>query len=154
MEARAASGQPAWLRHVIRFLCRILLCFDCCEDEGRLTRDEHERLPGDAGFRRVPSRSRPSELEALQSRADTKLSPQDKQFASMRKPSFTTAPYSGKPEDEDACAVCLEEFTAHNPRVHFPCGHAFHLACMLEWQEHGHTHCPVCHVAVDDLDES
>ncbi|KAL6905813.1 hypothetical protein ACP4OV_003414 [Aristida adscensionis] len=48
-----------------------------------------------------------------------------------------------KPEEEDVCPICLEEYDEENPRSITKCEHHFHLCCILEWMERKDT-CPVC----------
>jgi hypothetical protein len=83
-----------------------------------------------------------------------RLSPQEKQFKSMRRPSFTAIPRQGVSFDEETCLICLEEFSETNPKVHLSCAHGFHLSCLLEWQERGKTECPVCDITFGSLDET
>lgn len=54
-------------------------------------------------------------------------------------------------EDFDAmCPTCFEEYDpVENPRMTLKCGHHFHYACILEWQEYLGANaradtCPVC----------
>ncbi|XP_074589796.1 E3 ubiquitin-protein ligase At3g02290-like [Curcuma longa] len=46
-------------------------------------------------------------------------------------------------DDEDACPICLEEYTSENPRSTLQCSHQFHLCCVYEWMERSHA-CPFC----------
>ncbi|TVU27665.1 hypothetical protein EJB05_19161 [Eragrostis curvula] len=48
-----------------------------------------------------------------------------------------------KPDEEDVCPICLEEYDEENPRSITKCQHHFHLCCILEWMERSDT-CPVC----------
>ncbi|TVU31341.1 hypothetical protein EJB05_23023 [Eragrostis curvula] len=48
-----------------------------------------------------------------------------------------------KPDEEDVCPICLEEYDEENPRSVTKCEHHFHLCCILEWMERSDT-CPVC----------
>ena len=168
MDLQRAAGVPhdGLLGKACKLLQFVLSLF-CCS-WGDVDRPiEHEHVPGDdvafaSASRHI--RSRPLEnvgesSALLQGHPNdcskpSKLSPQEKQFKAMRKPSFTTSAFSGKSGDDETCAVCLEEFTADNPKTHLKCGHGFHLGCVLEWQERGHYGCPLCHVVVDSLDES
>ena len=59
-------------------------------------------------------------------------------------------------EDFDACCpTCFEEYDPlENPRMTLKCGHHFHLACILEWQEYLGAHdrddsCPVCDAPIE-----
>lgn len=59
--------------------------------------------------------------------------------------------------DDDSCPTCLEPFTPDNPRMQLACGHAFHLACCLEWEERcvgslgmSEATCPVCAAPVPE----
>lgn len=52
-------------------------------------------------------------------------------------------------DDDDACPTCLSRFTDANPATALECGHRFHLACHLEWEERcgsvgARLSCPVC----------
>lgn len=46
-------------------------------------------------------------------------------------------------QDEDDCAICLEEYDEENPKILTNCDHHFHLACILEWMERSDI-CPLC----------
>ncbi|KAL5231291.1 hypothetical protein ABZP36_030067 [Zizania latifolia] len=48
-----------------------------------------------------------------------------------------------KPNEEDVCPICLEEYDEENPRSTTKCKHHFHLCCILEWMERSGT-CPIC----------
>ncbi|PAN47848.1 hypothetical protein PAHAL_9G340400 [Panicum hallii] len=48
-----------------------------------------------------------------------------------------------KPDEEDVCPICLEEYDEENPCSVTKCEHHFHLCCILEWMERSDT-CPVC----------
>ena len=41
------------------------------------------------------------------------------------------------------CPVCLQEASA-GPCTTLPCGHAFHVDCILAWFRRGQPACPVC----------
>jgi Ring finger domain len=159
--------QTRWFYRVIRFVLGLLCCDWIRED----MRYEHEHVPSDSGgFTTGRRHIRGQQQRPLQDVAESssllqgsspscckpsKMSPQEKQFRAMKKPSFSTAVFTGKSMDEDSCLICLEEFTDDNPRIHLKCGHGYHLGCMLEWQERGRTECPLCHAVSDSmLDES
>jgi hypothetical protein len=42
------------------------------------------------------------------------------------------------------CPICYEEFTAETSQCIVKCNHAFHRACVMEWQMRGNTTCPTC----------
>ncbi|GMH08407.1 hypothetical protein Nepgr_010247 [Nepenthes gracilis] len=44
---------------------------------------------------------------------------------------------------EDACSICLEPFTVHDPATVTRCKHDFHLQCILEWSQRS-KECPNC----------
>ncbi|XP_038705663.1 E3 ubiquitin-protein ligase SIRP1-like [Tripterygium wilfordii] len=46
-------------------------------------------------------------------------------------------------EDEDLCAICLEEFSPENPVTVLQCTHCYHLGCTYEWMERS-PNCPIC----------
>ena len=51
-------------------------------------------------------------------------------------------------DDDDACPVCLEGYTADNPRILTRCNHDFHLQCAMAWSERSQR-CPVCDRKMD-----
>lgn len=148
--------EPAVLQCVIKFFFNFV-----CRCGWRDSEEEHVQLPGEASLMR-PASSRP-----LQDVAETRsllssdpstaachmnyMSPQDRQFMAMKKPSFTTGGHKRKSSDDDSCLICLDDFTEDNPRINLGCGHGFHLACMLEWQERGNNICPVCETPIGGL---
>jgi hypothetical protein len=157
--------EPTILQCILDFVLH-LFCRCRLSDSER----EHAHVPREdtqfpSNRARRPVRSRPLQDVAESSsllQSDTggdfchlnRLSPQERQFKAMKKPSFSTAVFKGKSVDEESCLICLEEFTEENPRIHLACGHGFHLGCMLEWQERGKTWCPVCDITVGSLDDS
>ncbi|CAN1772532.1 E3 ubiquitin-protein ligase RHF2A [Linum perenne] len=45
---------------------------------------------------------------------------------------------------EDACSICLEEFSSSDPSTVFTdCRHEYHLQCILEWCQRS-SDCPMC----------
>ncbi|KAJ4825767.1 hypothetical protein Tsubulata_015902 [Turnera subulata] len=44
---------------------------------------------------------------------------------------------------DDACSICLEEFSASDPSATTSCKHEFHLQCILEWCQRS-SQCPMC----------
>ncbi|BAT86397.1 E3 ubiquitin-protein [Vigna angularis] len=44
---------------------------------------------------------------------------------------------------DDACSICLEEFSASDPSTFTNCKHEFHLHCILEWCQRS-SQCPMC----------
>jgi len=73
--------------------------------------------------------------------------PRPRSFASLAGSAGSAPP--APHADDDCCPTCLEEWSADNPAVPLPaCGHAFHLACVLEWSQRASS-CPVCGARVD-----
>lgn len=46
-------------------------------------------------------------------------------------------------EESDLCCICLEDYTAENPKFFGECRHHFHLHCLLEWKQRSNS-CPMC----------
>ncbi|KAF3662304.1 E3 ubiquitin-protein ligase RHF2A [Capsicum chacoense] len=44
---------------------------------------------------------------------------------------------------DDACSICLEEFSDSDPSTVTGCKHEFHLQCVLEWCQRS-SQCPMC----------
>ncbi|OMO68643.1 Zinc finger, RING-type [Corchorus olitorius] len=44
---------------------------------------------------------------------------------------------------DDACSICLEEFSQSDPSTVTNCRHDFHLQCILEWCQRS-SQCPMC----------
>ncbi|CAI0402362.1 unnamed protein product [Linum tenue] len=44
---------------------------------------------------------------------------------------------------EDACSICLEDFTSSDPSTLTKCRHEYHLQCILEWCQRS-SDCPMC----------
>lgn len=44
---------------------------------------------------------------------------------------------------DDACSICLEEFSQSEPSTVTNCRHEFHLQCILEWCQRS-SNCPMC----------
>ncbi|GLT38511.1 hypothetical protein SLA2020_127560 [Shorea laevis] len=44
---------------------------------------------------------------------------------------------------DDACSICLEEFSESDPSTVTNCKHEFHLQCILEWCQRS-SQCPMC----------
>ncbi|XP_039045533.1 E3 ubiquitin-protein ligase RHF2A-like isoform X1 [Hibiscus syriacus] len=47
----------------------------------------------------------------------------------------------------DACSICLEEFSGNDPSTVTNCKHGFHLQCILEWCQRS-SQCPMCWQAI------
>lgn len=47
-------------------------------------------------------------------------------------------------DDNNCCPTCFEEYEEDNPKITLACAHHFHLACIVEWNERGHSECPTC----------
>ncbi|XP_041028452.1 E3 ubiquitin-protein ligase RHF2A-like isoform X1 [Juglans microcarpa x Juglans regia] len=52
---------------------------------------------------------------------------------------------------DDACSICLEDFSESDPSTVTTCKHEFHLQCILEWCQRS-SQCPMCwqHVSLKD----
>ncbi|XP_022766913.1 E3 ubiquitin-protein ligase RHF2A-like isoform X2 [Durio zibethinus] len=48
---------------------------------------------------------------------------------------------------DDACSICLEEFSENDPSTVTNCKHEFHLQCILEWCQRS-SQCPMCWQAI------
>jgi E3 ubiquitin-protein ligase AIP2 len=46
-------------------------------------------------------------------------------------------------KEPEVCSVCQEEFPPHGKAQKMPCGHFFHVDCLVEWLEK-HNTCPLC----------
>lgn len=44
---------------------------------------------------------------------------------------------------DDACSICLESFSLHDPSTATTCKHEYHLHCILEWSQRSRE-CPIC----------
>lgn len=44
---------------------------------------------------------------------------------------------------DDACSICLEDFSQSDPSTVTNCKHEFHLQCILEWCQRS-SNCPMC----------
>ncbi|KAF3966197.1 hypothetical protein CMV_009677 [Castanea mollissima] len=44
---------------------------------------------------------------------------------------------------DDACSICLEDFSESDPSTVTTCKHEFHLQCILEWCQRS-SQCPMC----------
>ncbi|XP_052111785.1 E3 ubiquitin-protein ligase RHF2A isoform X2 [Arachis duranensis] len=44
---------------------------------------------------------------------------------------------------DDACSICLEDFSESDPSTTTACRHEFHLQCVLEWCQRS-SQCPMC----------
>ncbi|KAK9699259.1 hypothetical protein RND81_08G163300 [Saponaria officinalis] len=44
---------------------------------------------------------------------------------------------------DDACSICLENFSSSDPSTVTNCKHEFHLQCILEWGQRS-SNCPMC----------
>ncbi|KAJ7981261.1 E3 ubiquitin-protein ligase RHF2A [Quillaja saponaria] len=44
---------------------------------------------------------------------------------------------------DDACSICLEDFSDSDPSTVTSCKHGFHLQCILEWCQRS-SQCPMC----------
>ncbi|KAJ0027760.1 hypothetical protein Pint_36217 [Pistacia integerrima] len=48
---------------------------------------------------------------------------------------------------DDACSICLEDFSESDPSTVTTCKHEFHLQCVLEWCQRS-SQCPMCWQAI------
>ncbi|XP_021761086.1 E3 ubiquitin-protein ligase RHF1A-like [Chenopodium quinoa] len=65
---------------------------------------------------------------------------------SMATPSSSSGSSSSAAVDddfEDACSICLEPFSLHDPASVTTCKHEYHLHCILEWSQRS-KECPIC----------
>ncbi|BAF28080.1 probable E3 ubiquitin-protein ligase RHB1A [Oryza sativa Japonica Group] len=90
-------------------------------------------------------------------KSDLKSKTDDQQEESLEVDEFKSCEKcvaEDKPDEEDVCPICLEEYDAENPRSLTKCEHHFHLCCILEWMERSDT-CPVCDqiTLIDDMYE-
>lgn len=44
---------------------------------------------------------------------------------------------------EEECPVCYDQMT-HNNSYETPCGHRFHMNCLIKWRDEAQTTCPMC----------
>jgi len=56
-------------------------------------------------------------------------------------------------DDSLCCPTCFDEYNDENPKITLPCAHHFHLSCICEWNERGHSECPTCMTDVGYFDE-
>ena len=70
--------------------------------------------------------------------------------------SRTAAQRSETVDYDNSCPTCFEAYEEENPRITLGCGHHFHLACILSWQEYSAaTHpsresgCPACDAPIE-----
>lgn len=54
---------------------------------------------------------------------------------------------------DDACSICLEEFSEREPSTVTNCRHEFHLQCILEWCQRS-SQCPMCWQSISLKDPS
>ncbi|XP_044509678.1 E3 ubiquitin-protein ligase RHF2A-like isoform X2 [Mangifera indica] len=54
---------------------------------------------------------------------------------------------------DDACSICLEDFSESDPSTLTTCKHEFHLQCILEWCQRS-SQCPMCWQAISLKDPS
>ncbi|XP_056686693.1 E3 ubiquitin-protein ligase RHF2A isoform X1 [Spinacia oleracea] len=54
---------------------------------------------------------------------------------------------------DDACSICLEDFSESDPSTVTDCKHEFHLHCILEWC-HRSSNCPMCWRPISLKDEA
>lgn len=48
---------------------------------------------------------------------------------------------------QEECCICLEEFNPGDSVYCIPCGHCFHVHCLLEWKQRRPT-CPICETSI------
>lgn len=46
--------------------------------------------------------------------------------------------------NEEACPICLEGIDRGDRYHTLPCGHAYHMDCIVPWIQKGNSKCPVC----------
>ena len=47
-------------------------------------------------------------------------------------------------DDHGSCSVCLEAYKVEESVTTTPCGHKFHLDCLLQWIDEDKITCPLC----------
>ena len=47
-------------------------------------------------------------------------------------------------DDHGSCSVCLEAYKVGESVTTTPCGHKFHLDCLLHWIDEDKITCPLC----------
>ncbi|RCV08981.1 hypothetical protein SETIT_1G370500v2 [Setaria italica] len=97
-------------------------------------------LPYDVGLKVAENPDPFADLEKsdIKTKTEGQQSPKVGEFESCEKGTL-----EDKPDEEDVCPICLEEYDEENPRSITKCEHHFHLCCILEWMERSDT-CPVC----------
>jgi len=53
----------------------------------------------------------------------------------------------GEDDDEEKCAICLDDFEPNQLFIRTPCNHMFHEECIVPWVK-SHGQCPVCRFAI------
>lgn len=48
---------------------------------------------------------------------------------------------------QNECCICLEEFDPNESVYCIPCGHYFHVHCLMEWEQRRPT-CPTCETSI------
>jgi len=106
-----------------------------------LTREEVTRLqPGGDLF----GKRAPSEVETQPSEEET---PDDDQDGGRNATNSSGAINPRvDPEEDQTCAVCLDELSSGEDSGSWclPCGHKFHVDCIVPWLTERHATCPLC----------
>ncbi|XP_057339344.1 E3 ubiquitin-protein ligase RNF126-like [Microplitis mediator] len=62
---------------------------------------------------------------------------------------------SGASTDKTNCTICLAEISLPQIVNVRPCGHAFHMKCIQDWQKQGqtesHKSCPNCRRKIEEI---
>ena len=60
---------------------------------------------------------------------------------------------SVRPEPDDTCVVCLEDYVTDPDFTSLKCKHIFHRACLRTWTEINNT-CPICRSLINRVERS
>ncbi|KAH7433711.1 hypothetical protein KP509_07G082300 [Ceratopteris richardii] len=104
-------------------------------DSGRTESPRFDTL-GHAGETRLSSPQHVKELDVQKQTEAVSVAKAKSRFGSVESVLIL-------PEDEESCAICLEDYDKENPRIDTVCEHHYHLGCILEWMERS-DNCPIC----------
>ncbi|CAN4113128.1 unnamed protein product [Withania somnifera] len=60
---------------------------------------------------------------------------------------FNWAKMIWKSQEQDECAICLDQFKISDNLMQLTCAHKFHSKCLAPWLESS-AHCPCCRMAI------
>lgn len=106
-----------------------------------LTKEEVARLqPGGDLF----GKRAPFEVETQPSEEDPTDDGQDCGGNATESSAAANPPVD--PEEDQTCAVCLDELSSGEDGENWclPCGHKFHVDCIVPWLTERHANCPLC----------